>query len=410
MRGGLGTKADRQLSKVRAFRARPRGGLELIITVPITIAAPVAPIYSLITGEAWWLSAVLLIAALSYWSPTRRWRRWLRTFEGEKAGNGWYECPLTLSERGVPIRYRTLNDAHANERLVLALPQAVTVAPKQPPLLDPTFDAHLGVSADAVRRALIGPHLRVKLPGWYADNLLAIDGDEVRIRIEPSSTVADEPAVRAALDAIDAFVARLHEPPLAALTRIARDVDHPFDAARALAVLHAGWREQAVRLAVELAQTPAGAVLGDFVVSGTALADLFVPWRQRSALARAVLGVDCEARQHLLAVLPAARPLDVPMAIALVEICEAAALVALLVDDAPRAASLALIEDEAGPEHLDWLRARARRDKAERPLLDRVSARLQRERAGLLSMGASPATGGLSETDAGRVSLADEGG
>lgn len=397
---GLTAAAEARLAEIRTLQTKRGAPRDTVMAVVLAISLPV----TLTTGL--WPAALVASGGL-YWLATEGRRRWMLAFDGQTHDRGWWECQLYQTARGTLVRYRTQANQHHNERLVITVLGDVVVGPREPRILDPVFDARLGVRTNSIGLALLGPTLRERLPGWVDASLVAIDGNEMRVRIDETATGYDPIETMRALDALDAYSARLRAPTREALIAMAQAVEHPFDAARALAVLHATWPDLAAEVARDLPDTASTAAIEALVVDGAALTDLTVPWLMRSTIARGVLGARGPTAARIANEIDALAPPTVPAAMALLELVEAARP-GLPKGEfaASEQAARALIDAGAGPEHLDWLRERAARNRAERTLLKRVSARLEAERGGLLSLGAGTA-GGLSETRAGEISVVE---
>lgn len=396
---------QRALQTVRAERPAPRGPVKaagiLSALCALFVAGPILFLADMpILGAA---STGLLAGAVYF--LRRRWRRWHQRFAGQTLGSDRVECLVHRSPAGLEVRYRCMAEQQDDEALLLeGFPRGMRIAAHLAPIHDPAFDAVSGFAGTPLQRALIGPALRM----WAAQERVDFQLDEgrARVRLGARGLDADSPELPRVLSALEDFAARLREPHLPALSRLARDLEHPFDAARAFAALAAGWREQATDLATELQQVPLGAVLVDVATTGEGLLSPALTWPERSAIGRGVLGVSSVAIQRLLDEIATLIVEDDASAMAIVELAEAAQATAVdtrfaaLRDDA-----LQWIDASGGPACLAWLQARARRDGHEKPLLDRVSARLHETRTGLLSIDADAAHGGLSDVRVGKRAL-----
>lgn len=256
-------------------------------------------------------------------------------------------------------------------------PLAVDLDVSRPAILDPRFDGALGLRASDRRRALLGPILRRSAPMWHAMAGFRLVDGEAELRVGKGGIKADDPVLHRIVEAVEAYAWRLAADPVEALSAMARDLEHPFDAARALAALHRDWIGPPQRVAAEIEDTPLGALIGRMALTGEGLDDDAVSWADRSAIARGVMGIDGPPKRRLLDAIATLELTDEASAIALVELAEAAqALRDAPAFDRARAAALKYLASDGGEACLAWLEARAAYDPLTQPLVETVRARL----------------------------------
>lgn len=367
----LGSAGGKALDRAR----RKRGTLRQLDSIAVAIALSFALLVAMffVSAPAWlWPVGTGLIFAKFYARPSARRSFRLRLRDRQ-------DLVLTAPDAPLSITYRRRASTRKNEWLLFrpATPMNIELEPAREPLLDPGFDAALGLTASERRRALLGPQIRLHAASWRSRCGFQIVRGRAEVRIGQYGVDVDDPIVRRVGEAVHAYAERLAAPPIEALSAMARDLDHPFDAARALAALARDWRGPPERLAEEIADRPLGAFIGRMALTGEGLADTSVPWAQRIEIARGVLGVSGAARDRLVRDILAIEPSDDATAMAAVELAEAAqSMVCLGSLEARRGAALTYIGQTGGADCLPWLTTRAARDDEAAVLAERVRARL----------------------------------
>ncbi|MGK0362400.1 MAG: hypothetical protein ACI9U2_004721, partial [Bradymonadia bacterium] len=268
---------------------------------------------------------------------------------------------------------------------------------------DPVFDRVVGFTGTETQRALLGPTLRLNGPRWHGDaGFTLIDGQaKVRLGLKGYD---DRATLQAICAAFGDYVDRLTAPPVVALAPLARDWNHPFDAARALALLSTHWPDDAAAVCESIADTPTGRAIARVACTGQGLLDPILDWPTRSAIGRGVLGTrKSPAFRPLRACLRAQTATDEASAMALIDLCEAGGVSPW--QEAHVARSLAFLIQHGGPECLAWMQARARHDTSSGIALKTLSARLKDKHSGRLSLDDDAHAGQLSETRAGELSF-----
>lgn len=327
---------------------------------------------------------------------------WRDEFAPQRATKG---REIVHIEGPIGLRYQVIRDKPDWEWLTFEVAPrvAVTIAPKLSPIGDPAFDRVLGFGGFDIQLALLGPTLRLKGPQWQIDaGFTVVDGQaKVRLGVEGINHSA---TLQKISTAFGDYADRLDASPRAGLSGLARDLAHPFDAARALAALYVSWPDDAEALRATIADDPIGPALARVAQTGEGLLDPALDWPTRSAIGRGVLGTrNSAALRPLKACIKAQTATDEASAMALTDLCEAGG--ASLWQEAQVARSLAFLSQHGGPSCLAWMQARARHDKASRIALKTLSGRLKGKHSGRLSLDDDAHAGALSETRAGELSF-----
>jgi hypothetical protein len=332
---------------------------------------------------------------------------WDREFAAKRRSRGRRIVLIPGSESIPSLHYQMIRDRPLWEWLAVEVNRSATVKlePEASPIGDPVFDQSLGLAGTDNARALLGPTLRTMAPTWHADAGFIIVSGQAKLKLG-SQGYEDRGTLQDICAAFGDYVDRLTAPPKVGLATLARDLIHPFDAARAFAKLSTDWPDKAEDVRIAIADTNIGPALTRVAQSGQGLLDPAFDWPTRSAIGRGVLGVDGVASNTLATWLETQSPADAAGAMALVELCEAgAALRGRTMLRAQAAADLTWLVDHGGPECLAWMHARARHDKPSRLGLKTLSARLEGQHGGLLSLEDDTHAGALSETRAGELSI-----
>ena len=398
-----------QLDAARQLRPKPIGALPVILTIALALGAVGTAIWALFGNASGYYSlglGVSFVVAVRW--PGQAARAWLTRFNGAYADHERMVATLPGSGQAPTLSYEMLRPEPAWECLRIDLPRvsALSIRPNGWPIGDPLFDRDLGLDASTVTRALLGGALRKGLLRWHAESRLVVADGTVVLHVGAQGY--DIPSVE--LDEIcelfQAFTQRVNGRPMTGLTAIARDLGHPFDAARALALLVEDWPTQAETVTVALTDDPVGAVLARVATTGEGLLDPALDWPTRSAIGRGILGARGSAQETFVGWLHTQSPTDADHAMLLVELCEAAhGLNGDQTSEAQAVDAEAYVVAHGGPAALAWLRGRTHLDSARRSL-DVLSARLRSQRGGLLSLDEGVLSGGLSETRGGDLSPA----
>lgn len=363
---------EQQTALDRARRPTGRLGSTVVWRWNLGAAVPVLAIFAL--GWPPWLVPIWAIgfSAVMYSRPTVRRELGLQR-------KGRIDVVLSSVEDGFGVLHRRATSKENQEWILLrpTEPFAVELTTGRAGLLDPAFDTHLGLAASDRRRALLGPVLRGCAPTWSDLCGFRIVRGRAELRIGKHGIEPNTLLFARITDAVVAYADRLAAPPVEALTAMARELDHPFDAARALAALGRDWRGPPERVAAEIASSPLGAAIGRMALTGEGLLDDAVSWAQRIEIARGVLGVSGRACDRLVQAIIEVDVADDATAMAVVELAEAAQASACLAAlERCRSRALRHLRDVGGAECLSWLRARGQDDAEAAALADAVRGRL----------------------------------
>ena len=400
------------LDAARQLRPKPVGVIPVVGAIVLGIGTVGAAIWTLLNNLplVYPLALGAGFVAAACW-PNGRARAWRTRFNGEHASQARMIVPLPGVTGGPTLTYEILRPQFAWERLRIDLPEVsqISIGPDEAPIGDPAFDRALGLGGPQMTRALLGGALREAIPRWHTHSRLLLAEGTVVLHIGEMGYDVPSPEVDAICAMFQAFAERMAAPPMAGLTTLATDTAHPFDAARALAMLADGWSAQAKAVAALLSGDPVGAALARVATTGEGLLDEALDWPTRSAIGRGVLGARGPAQTALVKWMFGQQAAGEAHAMLLVELCDAAyALLKNPVFKAQAVDAEQLLVTRGGPAVLAWMRRRAHLEQTARSLKI-LSARLQSEQGGLLSLEDGAFTGGLSEAQGGELSPASLG-
>lgn len=400
------------LDAARELRPKPMGALSVLFTIGLAIGSIIAGLAFLFDDISGVYPLVFSVGfiALVRWHG-RRARRWLARFDGVYAEHERMLAILPGTGQAPALQYEMLRPQRDWERLSIDLPGAtsLSIGPDEAPIGDSSFDPVLGFNGAPTARALLGGALRRGLPTWHAKSRLVVAEGSLVFHVGALGYDAPSPELDAICSSFQAYSGRLSAPQVG-LAALATELSDPFDAARALAMLADGWPAEAETVSAALAGDPVGAAMARVATTGAGLLDPALDWSTRSAIGRGLLGADGSAQRAFVQWLSDRSPASADHAMLLVELNEAASVLNDDDDFAARAleAEQYLVE-EGGPAVLTWMRGRAHLEHTARSLAA-LSARIQSERRGLLSLPAGGAlTGGLSEVEGGGLSPANPG-
>lgn len=387
-----------------AQASRTRGCL---LTVSVLAMAISAALLSVLEAAAFVMLAFGIVTVIQIARSRGRSRPWRRRFKPTRALKGRRLVYFDGGPAAPRLGYQVIRDKPDWEWLTVELEDRldVEVQPKARPIGDPNFDRVLGLNGTEHERALLGPTLRINAPHWHAGAGFILADGQAKVKLGVDG-YDDRDALENISTAYCEYADRLCAPPMAGLSGLARDLAHPFDAARALAALYADWPDDAEAIRAAITNEPIGPALARVAQSGQGLIEPTLDWPTRSAIGRGVLGVTGTASEALAGWLEMQVPTDDPSAMALVDLGEAgAALLNRTALQAQAAVALAYVIDKGGPECLAWMQARARHDKPSRLGLKTLSARLEGQHRGFLSLEDDSHAGALSEARAGELSI-----
>jgi hypothetical protein len=332
---------------------------------------------------------------------------WRRRFAPREKSGHW-QIANTPGFRIPRLTYRTLrssNDERDALQIDFGLAVRFSIHAAAPPLLEPDFDRHLGISGPPLVRALLGVTLSQQLVRWHLQLGLTFQKGVLHIPLDPSVDQFD--FANEVIASFGVLVDRLADPETALAERVR--TEPPFHAMLAWQVLKRRSPDAAHSLMgiLEAQQPERAAVLK----AEDAPFDRSVERDHRVAVFCAMLSsMPRRARDGapLVDELFAQTPQTLEDAMALLAMLDATTGSVRLRRSRPlRDAVSACLIDRGDLTNLDWLAERARTRSLNRDserLAGRIKARLHADHAGHLALETVEKDGALSDARAGELS------